>query len=92
MIKDEYQEAALILKTLSEPTRLMIMTILNKEDICVCQLAKRLNISHNLISFHFKKLYSSGLLTRTRDGNEIHYQIKPEFRLQVEHLFKLLNI
>ena len=90
--QDKYLESALMLKSIGEPTRLKIVHILLNEDVCVCKLAKRLKIPHNLISFHFKKLYSSGLLSKNREGNEIHYRIKPEARPKVEKLFRLLNI
>jgi len=92
MKENKLQSATALLKTLSEPTRLQILQTLSREDICVCKLAERLDITHNLISFHFKKLFAAGLLTRSRDGNQIFYRIKPESRVQVEQLLKLLNI
>lgn len=39
-------------------------------------ISKRLNIPHNLVSFHLKSLLNAGLLERERDGNKSIYSIK----------------
>lgn len=90
-MEENHIENIELLKAISEPNRLEILRILSAEDICVCELAKRMNIKHNLISFHFKILFEAGILDKERAGNKIFYRIKPEKKAQIEYLFKFLN-
>lgn len=80
-----------VLKTIAEPTRLKALTILDSEDICVCKLAEKLNITHNLLSFHLKTLFEKGILEKRRDGNQIFYFLTKEWKLKIEKLLKLLS-
>ena len=81
-----------ILKAVSEPNRLRILCTLSKIDICVCDLAKKLEVSHNLISFHLKILYEAGILDKRRDGNQFFYFIKKEWKKKIDHFFSFINI
>ena len=58
-----------LIKTVSEVNRIKILQDLYNEDICVCELAKKLDIAYSLISFHLKELYKVGILNKKRDGN-----------------------
>lgn len=80
-----------ILKIISEPNRLKILCILSKLDICVCDIAKKMEVSHNLISFHLKILYEVGILNKKRTGNKIFYCISKEWRPRIKHLFKFID-
>lgn len=84
-------ESLELLKAVSEPNRLEILKTLANEDICVCELARRMNIKHNLISFHFKILFEAGLLEKERAGNKIFYRIRDDKKTQIKYLFNFLN-
>ncbi len=81
-----------ILKAVSEPNRLRVLCILSKNKICVCDLANKLDLAFNLISFHLKTLKTVGILDKKREGNQIFYFIKPEWKSRVEHFFNFIGI
>ncbi len=61
-------------------------------DVCVCNMAKRLDVSHNLISYHLKTLYKVGILDKRRDGNQFFYYIKDEWKERINHFFDFVEI
>lgn len=81
-----------LLKAVTEPNRLRILCILSRSDICVCDLAKKLDVSHNLISHHLKTLYGAGVLDKRREGNQFFYFIKAEWKPRIKHLFNFVKI
>jgi len=81
-----------ILKAVSEPNRLRILCNLSKIDICVCDLAGNMEVSHNLISFHLKTLFKAGILDKRKDGNKIFYFIKKEWKERIKHFFSFIDI
>ncbi len=81
-----------LLKATTEPNRLRILCVLSKMDICVCELAKRLEASHNLMSHHLKTLFEVGILGKKRDGNKIYYFIKKKWKKRISYLFKFVQI
>jgi ArsR family transcriptional regulator, arsenate/arsenite/antimonite-responsive transcriptional repressor len=80
-----------VLRAVSEPNRLRILCVLSKEEICVCKLAEELNLAHNLISFHLKTLHDVGILDKKRDGNQIFYFIRTEWKSRINYFFKFIN-
>ncbi|OIP23409.1 hypothetical protein AUJ93_01160 [bacterium CG2_30_33_46] len=62
-------------KLLSDPNRLKVISLLSKQDLCVCKIYKSLRLSQNLVSHHLSKLKSAGLLKERRDGNFIIYSL-----------------
>lgn len=81
-----------VLKAVSEPNRLRVLCTLSKFDICVCDLAKQMGVSHNLISFHLKTLYEVGILNKKRNGNQIFYCINQEWKERIKYFFKFMDI
>lgn len=81
-----------VLKAISEPNRLKILCILYKKDICVCKMAKELDVSRNLVSFHLRKLYEVGILDKKREGNQIFFFIKKSWEKRLQNLFSFLGI
>lgn len=81
-----------LLKAVSEPNRLRILCTLSKDDPCVCDLAERLNISRNLLSFHLRSLYKAGIVDKRRDGNKLYFFIKKEWNQRINDLFSFVGI
>ena len=81
-----------VLKSVTEPNRIRVLNVLLNEDICVCELATKLGISHNLLSFHLKNLHTTGILSKRRYGNQIFYFINPGWRKRVRYFFQFLEI
>ncbi len=63
-------------KCLSDETRLRCVTLLHKEGrLCVCELTSALDLSQPKISRHLASLRQCGLLSDSREGQWVFYQI-----------------
>ncbi|MFS8130616.1 MAG: ArsR/SmtB family transcription factor [Candidatus Dojkabacteria bacterium] len=73
----KYLKTTSILKLLSDPTRYRLIELLNttNEELCVSEVAKRLNISQSTTSHQFAKLEDFGLVTPIRYGQMICYKL-----------------
>ncbi|KUK50049.1 MAG: hypothetical protein XD75_0064 [Parcubacteria bacterium 33_209] len=81
-----------LLKAISEPNRLRILCTLSKDKICVCELAEKIGIPQNLMSFHLKTLHEVGILEKKREGNNIYYVIAKKWNKKIENIFQFLDI
>jgi ArsR family transcriptional regulator len=64
-----------IFKALSDETRLKILKIFEKGEICVCDLVSVLNVSQPRVSFHLNVLKEAGLVRGRKQGKWVHYSI-----------------
>src|SRR4030067_2538812 len=69
------QELSGIFKALSDETRLKLLKIFEKGEICVCDLVSVLNVSQPKISFHLNVLKEAGLIKDRKQGKWVHYSI-----------------
>ena len=68
-----------IFKALSDETRLRIMKLLLKKELCVCEIEAALNLPQSKVSRHLTVLRSVGLVEDRRAGTWIFYSFfKPE--------------
>lgn len=81
-----------LLKAISEPNRLRILCILSKSEICVCELAEKLNISRNLLSFHLRNLSKVSILDKRKEGTKIFFFIKKEWKPRINNFFKFVGV
>ena len=65
-----------IIKLLSDQSRLRILLLLTKKELCVCQIMGVLNMSQPLISRNLSLLLKAGFLKDRRDGKLMFYSIK----------------
>ena len=71
-----------ILQTLGDPNRYkMFKILLEKKELCVSEIAGRLNISVPAVSQHFKTFELVGIVEKERMGQKICYQIKSDDKL-----------
>ena len=68
-------EAAEMFKTLSDPTRLRILTALRDGENCVHELCARLAMSQTAISHQLRLLRVQRLVSARRAGREIFYSL-----------------
>ncbi|HEY3613642.1 MAG TPA: metalloregulator ArsR/SmtB family transcription factor [Gaiellales bacterium] len=64
------------LKLLSDPTRLLILTELDREAATVGEIAQRVGVAQPTASVHVRQLREAGLLTATRDGASSSYAVE----------------
>jgi ArsR family transcriptional regulator len=86
------KELTAILNAIADPNRAKVLTILANKRICVIDLAQELGISHNLLSFHLKKLINAGILKKERSGNCYYYFIPKDWEKRINYFLKFINI
>jgi DNA-binding transcriptional ArsR family regulator len=80
-----------LFKALSDETRLKLIVLLYRRELCVCQIEAALGISQTKASRHLAILRRAGLLKARREGLWIYYTLEePEDRVQA-NLFKSLS-
>lgn len=66
-----------IFKTLSDPTRIRILALLEREELAVQDLMAILGMAQSRVSRHLGILRDAGLLTDRRDGTFVFYRMAP---------------
>jgi len=63
------------MKTLSDETRLRILSLLLERECCVCEVMQALDISQSTASRSLGVLYDAGFLKVRREGQRSYYSI-----------------
>ena len=63
------------MKTLGDPTRLMMMKLLSSADYCVCQFVDMFEMSQPSISQHLKKLKIADYVKEERRGQWRYFSL-----------------
>lgn len=67
------------LEAVKDPTRLKIVYLLHQqEQLCGCDLANVLNVTHSAISQHLRKLKDMELLSQKRQKQTLFYSLVDE--------------
>ncbi len=66
-----------VFKALSDETRLRVLILLSRQELCVCEIEAILRLSQSRVSRHLTVLRNSGLVLDRRDGTWIHYRLAP---------------
>ena len=78
------RELAETFKVLGDPTRLNIIHLLSKQELCVCDLASLLGATNSLISHQLRILRNLRLVRARREGQNTFYSLDDE---HIRHLF-----
>lgn len=62
-------------KALGEDTRIKIIKMLFEEEMCICELIEKLNLSQSAVSHHVKILKQAELVNDRRQGKWTFYSI-----------------
>jgi ArsR family transcriptional regulator len=76
-----------IFKALSDPTRVRILLLLRRRDLCVCELVYVLGMEQSRVSHHMRVLREAELAEDVREGRWIIYRIPGTARGLVDGLF-----
>ncbi|MCC6511618.1 MAG: winged helix-turn-helix transcriptional regulator [Pirellulaceae bacterium] len=76
------EQCAGYLKALGDPVRLQVIRALRTGPLSVTDLALLLDEDGAKVSHHLRVLYHADLVTTTRDGKFIYYQLNTEFLKQ----------
>lgn len=61
------------LKIISDETRLKILLMVLKKEMCVCEIIEELGLSQSLISHHLRLLRKNDLARDEKDGKWVFY-------------------
>ena len=62
-------------RALSDPIRLEVLELLKTQELCVCELCEKLDISQSKLSFHLKNLKDAELVRSRQEGRWIYYHL-----------------
>ena len=65
-------------KLLSDETRLRIMILLAREELCVCELCGILELSQPKVSKHLAKIRDKGMVKDSRKEQFVYYSLNIE--------------
>ena len=86
-------EKIIVLRAISDETRIKILTLLLQHNYCVRALARNLELTEATISQHLKVLREAGLLTGEKCGYFMHYTVERtvlhELAAEIEALSKI---
>jgi len=88
----ELKKIVNFLKIIAEENRLKILCMLQKQEMCVCEIWQFLNLSQNLTSHHLKILKDYRLVNSRKEGLKVIYSInKPNLKKYHNHLSHFIN-
>lgn len=64
-------------RSLSDPLRLQIVELLRFQELCVCELCEKLDVSQSKLSFHLKNLKEANLVRSRQQGRWMYYSLNP---------------
>ena len=64
-----------VMKALSDPSRVKIMKMLQRREMCVCEIHTSLGFAQSTASKHLKILEEAGLITFYKDGLWVNYTL-----------------
>lgn len=67
-----------LFKVLTDETRLRILNLIQKQDLCVCELVDILDLPQPKISKHIAKLRSINLVDTERNEQYIYYSLNKD--------------
>lgn len=78
-------------KILGDTTRIKILYALDKNEMCVCDIANVLSMSKSSISHQLGTLRRSGIVKCRKEGKEVYYMLDDEhvkkvIELGIEHI------
>ena len=64
-----------VMKALSDPNRVKLLKMLQKREMCVCEIQAALGIAQPTVSKHLKVLEAAGLVGREKEGLWVNYSL-----------------
>jgi len=62
-----------VMKALSDPNRGKLLKLLQRREMCVCEIQAALGIAQPTVSKHLKVLEAAGLVGRRKEGLWVNY-------------------
>ena len=81
----ELYDLAELFKVFGDSTRIRILFVLSSAEVCVCDLARVLNMTQSAISHQLRILKQSQLVKSRRDGKSVFYSLADD------HVYRIIN-
>jgi ArsR family transcriptional regulator len=91
MDRDDATRLARVLKSLADPARLQIISLIRAApggEVCVADLVGALGLTQPTVSHHLRLLHETGVLHRERRGNWVWYSVVDD---RVDEVRRLLG-
>ena len=76
-----------ILKALADESRIRIVALLKERNVlCVCEITEIIGLSQPTISSHLKKLQDAEVITYSKDGLWVNYNLDENMEKEVKQL------
>lgn len=73
--EDELMDMAELFKVFGDSTRIKILYILSRSELCVCDIAQLLGMTQPAISYQLKVLKQAQLVKNRREGKTVFYSL-----------------
>ncbi len=90
-LENKYNKYALLMKALSDDTRVKIFHMLSHGELCACHILEEFNITQPTLSYHMKILCDSGLVHCRRDGIWMKYTINQDTLELLKDYFRSIS-
>lgn len=71
-------ELEIIFRALSDKSRIRILKMLQKKQLCVCEITEILKLAPSTVSKHLSILRDAGFIVDWKEGKWINYKINSE--------------
>ncbi len=79
------------MKLLSDPTRLRMLMLLSKKELCVCQVMGILGVSQPLVSRNLNLMSDAGFVSERRVGKLVFYSLNRRMPLAARKIIGSLK-
>lgn len=69
------QDFVQVMKALSDPGRVSVVRMLERREMCACEIVDLLRLAQPTVSRHLRVLQDSGLVLARREGVWVHYRL-----------------
>ena len=88
--EQDAEHVAEIMKALGDKNRLHILSLLQKQELCVCEITVLCKLSQSNVSQHLAKLRTTGLVKERRNAQWIYYSLNKNGFPLIMQILKLL--
>ena len=88
----DYKRMEMILKAISDETRLKVVSYLSQDSFCGCELVGLLHMTQPAVSQHLKRLREAGITSEEKKGRWVYYSLNKQHEMYpfIMHLVSLL--
>ena len=88
--EQDAEHIAEVMKAIGDKNRLHILSLLKKQELCVCEITALCHLSQSNVSQHLAKLRTTGLVKERRNAQWIYYSLNKSGFPLIMQILKLL--